>query len=429
MVERFITAQTGSKTPAKRGALIAWAFYDWANNGFATVILTFIFSAYFTLRVAPDEVTGSIMWGHMASAAGLCVALGGPICGATADQNGRRKPWLISFMLICVLATVLLWFVKPSPDYVWLALCLVGVGMVGSEYSYIFYNAMLPDLAPRDRIGRWSGWGWGLGYVGGLLCLLAVLFVMGKASLSSAGVPQELWRIRAGCVLAGVWYLVFSLPLIFRVPDTRGQGKPLARAVRDGAAQLIQTFRQARQYKGLFGFLIARMIYIDGLATVFALGGVYAAGAFQMSEREVLLFGVVLNIAAGLGALIFATIDDRIGPRKTILISLAGLIGGGVMILMVHVTLFFWLAGSFLGLFIGPVQAASRSYMARMAPEALRNEMFGLYAFSGKATAFVGPLLVGWLTMLSGSQRIGMSMVVVLLLTGGILMLKVPKAP
>jgi UMF1 family MFS transporter len=430
-----MTAGSRSRTgPAReRGAskrtLVAWAFYDWANNGFATVILTFIFSAYFTRRIAPDQVTGSALWGNMVSVAGLLIALGGPVCGAAADQNGRRKPWLIAFMLLCVVATMLLWFVRPSPDFLWPALLLVGLGMVGAEYSYIFYNAMLPELAPPDRVGRWSGWGWGLGYAGGLLCLLAALWIMeGGGSGPPGGEAGSLVRIRAGFVLAGAWYLLFSLPLILLVPDTRGLGKPLARAVRDGVGRLVEMIREVRRYRQIALFLLARMIYIDALATIFALGGVYAAGAFDMSERSVLLFGVVLNVAAGLGAGVFAGLDDRIGPRATILISLGGLVTGALVILLVHGTLFFWAAGTFMGLFVGPVQAASRSYMARIAPETLRNQMFGLYAFSGKATAFVGPFLVGWLSYLSGSQRIGMGVIPVLLAAGGLLMLKVPAA-
>jgi len=414
---------------ASKRALVAWAFYDWANNGFATVILTFIFSAYFTRRIAPDEVTGSALWGNMVSVAGLLIALGGPVCGAAADQDGRRKPWLIAFMLLCVVATTLLWFVRPSQDFLWPALLLVGLGMVGAEYSYIFYNAMLPELAPPDRVGRWSGWGWGLGYAGGLLCLLAALWIMeGGGSAPPDGGVGSLVRIRAGFVLAGAWYLLFSLPLILLVPDTRGLGKPLARAVRDGVGRLVEMIREVRRYRQIALFLLARMIYIDALATIFALGGVYAAGAFEMSERSVLLFGVVLNVAAGLGAGVFAGLDDRIGPRATILISLGGLVTGALVILLVHGTLFFWAAGTFMGLFVGPVQAASRSYMARIAPETLRNQMFGLYAFSGKATAFMGPFLVGWLSYLSGSQRIGMGVIPVLLAAGGLLMLKVPAA-
>lgn len=406
-----------------RSALIAWAFYDWANNAFATVILTFVFSAYFIRNMAPDPVSGSALWGQMVGITGLLVGVGGPLCGAAADHDGRRKPWLVVFTLLCVLATALLWFIKPSEDYLWPALVVVGVGIVGAEYAMIFYNAMLPQLVPGDRVGRWSGRGWGFGYAGGLLCLLAALLIMGES-----GAPDYLPRIRATFLLSAGWYLVFALPLIFLVPDTRGRGKPLGRAVRDGVLQLADTLRHVRRFKPLALFLAARMITVDALGTIFALGGVFAAGVFGMNEREVLLFGVVLNITAGLGALVFAPLDDRIGPRKTILISLAGLIVGAVVILSVHAAVIFWLAGAFLGLFVGPVQAASRSYMARAAPEEMRHQMFGLYAFSGKVTAFAGPFLVGWLTTLSGSQRIGMTTIVVFLVLGALLMLMVPEA-
>jgi UMF1 family MFS transporter len=405
-----------------RSTLIAWAFYDWANNGFATVILTFVFSAYFTRNVAPDPVSGSALWGQMVGVAGLLVAVGGPLCGAAADHDGRRKPWLAVFTLLCVLATGLLWFVKPSGDYLWPALVLVGVGIVGAEYAAIFYNAMLPQLVARDRVGRWSGRGWALGYAGGLLCLLTALLIMGDG-----GAPATLPGIRATFLLSAGWYFVFALPLLFLVPDTRGRGQPLGRAIRDGIGQLAETLRQVRRFKPLALFLLARMLYIDALGTIFALGGVYAAGVFDMSEREVLLFGVLLNVTAGLGALAGGPLDDKLGPRTTILIALGGLVSGAVLILAVHSLLFFWLAGAFLGLFVGPVQAASRSYMARAAPEDMRHQMFGLYAFSGKVTAFAGPFLVGWLTRLSGSQRIGMSVIVVLFVIGGLLMLRVEE--
>jgi UMF1 family MFS transporter len=246
--------------------------------------------------------------------------------------------------------------------------------------------------------------------------------------MDDGGAPESLRRIRATFLLAAGWYLIFALPLIFLVPDTRGQGKPLSRAVRDGFFQLVETLQQVRRFKPLALFLLARMIYIDALATIFALGGVYAAGIFGMSEQQVLLFGVVLNITAGIGAFASAPLDDRIGPRTTILIALAGLVTGAALILIVHTLLFFWLAGAFLGLFVGPVQSASRSYMARAAPDAMRHQMFGLYAFSGKDTAFLGPFMVGWLTVLFDSQRMGMGVIVVLLVIGGILMLSVPEA-
>lgn len=235
-------------------------------------------------------------------------------------------------------------------------------------------------------------------------------------------------HVRATFLLAAAWYFLFALPLFLITPDRRGAGKPLTRAIRDGLRQLRDSIRQARRYRHIVRFLIARMIYIDGLATLFAFGGVYAAGVFDMAEQDVLTFGIMLNTVAGIGAAVFGWLDDRLGSRRVILLSLGGLILFGASILLVESPALFWGFGMLLSLFVGPLQAASRSYLARTAPEPLRNEAFGLYALSGKATAFLGPLMVGSLTSLADSQRVGMSIVVVFFLAGFLLMLKVPEA-
>jgi UMF1 family MFS transporter len=232
--------------------------------------------------------------------------------------------------------------------------------------------------------------------------------------------------VRGTFVLVAVWYLVFALPLFLLTPDARAEGKALRRAVGDGLRQLRDSLRQVRAYAPILRFLVARMFFIDGLATIFAFGGVYAAGTFGMDEQKVLLFGIALNLTAGLGAAAFAWIDDWVGSKPTILFSLIGLIVPGTALLVVESDVLFWLFGVTLGVFVGPVQAASRSYMARAAPVHLRTQMFGLFAFSGKATAFLGPLLVGWVTGLFASQRAGMSVIIVFLLTGFVLMLTVP---
>lgn len=408
---------------------MSWAFYDWANNAYATVILTFVFAAYFTRQVAENETVGSAQWGNTIGTAGLIVAICGPIIGAIADQIGRRKPWIVAFTLLCVTATVLLWLVKPSSDYVVLALLLVWLGTVGSEFAMIFYNAMLGTLAKWERLGRWSGWGWSMGYVGGLLCLVVALFAFVRADDPWLGFErQEAEHIRATFVFAAGWYLLFALPLFFITPDTRGTGKRLGQAVGDGLNQLRESIREVRRYAHIVRFLIARIFYTDGLATLFAFGGVYAAGTFDMTEQEVLTFGIAINVAAGLGAAAFAWIDDWIGGKRTILLSLLNLIIWGTLILLVESQLAFWILGMLLGVFVGPVQAASRSFLSRVAPESLRNQMFGLYALSGKATAFMGPLLVGWVTYWTASQRIGMAVIIGYFAIGFILMMTVPAA-
>jgi UMF1 family MFS transporter len=413
--------------PTTRG-LFAWALYDWANSSFSTVILTFVFAAYFTRQVAPTETAGSSNWGLAVGTAGIAIAVLGPVLGAIADQKGRRKPWLGAFTFLCVAMTGLLWFVKPETSSMRPAMILVWFAILGAELAAVFYNAMLPALAGPERVGRWSGWGWGLGYIGGLACLALslLLFVRDEALL---GFERETaGHVRATFVFVAVWFAVFSLPLFLLTPDEPKKNISLAKAVRKGLGQLGRTLRDVREYMTIVRFLIARMIYIDGLATVFAFGGVYAAGTFGMSEQKVLLFGITLNVTAGLGAFVFSWVDDKIGSRRTILFSLVGLLLPGIAMLFVESTKTFWLLGLILGIFVGPVQAASRSYLARAAPDRLRNQMFGLYALSGKATAFAGPLAVGGLTALTGNQRIGMSAIMVLLFAGLILTWTLPPA-
>ena len=228
--------------------------------------------------------------------------------------------------------------------------------------------------------------------------------------------------------LTAAWYLAFCLPLFLFTPDGRGTGAPLGRAVGQAMAQLRDSLRRVREYRGIGLFLLARMLYNDGLTTMFAFGGIYAAGTFGMSPSEVIVFGIGLNVTAGLGAASFAWLDDRLGPRRTILLALAGLIAPGALILLVESKTLFWIFGLALGIFVGPVQASSRSYLARVAPAEVRGEMFGLFALSGKLTSFLGPLLVGWLTLASGSQRVGMASVVALFVLGFAGMLLVPRA-
>ena len=409
-------------------ALAAWALYDWANSGFAALVQTFVFAAYFARAVAENETLGTAWWGNMMGVAGLIIGLGGPVLGAVADRSGRRKPWLAAFTGMCVAATGLLWFIRPDPAFLWPALILAGIGTVGSEYAMIFYNAMLPDLAGKARIGRWSGWGWGLGYAGGLVLLLVALYGLVRQP-GWFGVPgRDALNVRAVMPLTGLWYLVFCLPLFLLTPDAPGGRTPLARALGEAVAQLRGSLRNLRGHRHIALFLLARMFYNDGLTTMFAFGGIYAASTFGMSPDEVIVFGIGLNVTAGLGAAAFAWLDDRLGPRRTIILSLVGLTVPTAAVLLVQSKALFWIFGLALGIFVGPVQASSRSWLAHAAPAEVRTEMFGLMALSGKLTSFLGPFLVGWLTLATGSQRLGMSAVAGLFAAGLAVMLFVPAA-
>ena len=265
-----------------------------------------------------------------------------------------------------------------------------------------------------------------MGYAGGLSCLAISLFAFVEPAHSWLDFDrQSAEHIRTTFLFAAAWYVLFSLPLFVLTPDAKQHEKSLLQAAHAGLAQLRDTFRELRGYRETVKFLIARMFYIDGVGTLFVFGGVYAAGTFNLDERQILAFGIAINAVAGIGAALFGWIDDWIGARRTILLALLGLIVPGTAILLIQSSSLFWIFALLLGVFVGPVQAASRSYLARMAPAELRNELFGFYALSGKGTAFLGPLLVGWITYWSGSQRVGMSIIVVMLLTGFVLMLRV----
>ncbi|MBD3640040.1 MAG: MFS transporter [Marinobacter sp.] len=419
-------AQRAGAQEDKR-ALWSWALYDWANSAFFTIILTFVFAQYFSVSVVQDEVAGTNAWGNIVGISGVFIAILAPMLGAIADQSGRRKPWLIGFTLLCVVSCAMLWTVTPDQDQFWNAALWVGLGTLGAEFAFIFYNAMLPDMASQERTGRWSGWAWGLGYVGGVTSLVVALygFIETDANLFNLDRDQA-EHVRATFVLVAVWYLVFALPAFVFTPDRPSTGLRLGEAARAGFVQLKESIAHVRQYKDIVRFLIARMLYTDGLATIFTFGGVYAAGTFNMSPTEVLQFAIALNVTAGLGALGFAWIDDALGGRNTILLALVGLGTSALAILLVDSAMAFWVWGMVLGIFVGPLQSASRSHLARVAPPHLQTQMFGLFAFSGKATAFAGPLLVGAVTALTDSQRWGMSTILVFLLIGFVLMLKVP---
>jgi MFS transporter, UMF1 family len=417
-------------TPASKPAIIGWCLFDWANSAYFTVIVTFVFATYFTEAVARDPILGTAQWGHASSIAGLLIALLAPVLGAIADQGGGRKRWVILFSLLSIVATFALWGVHPrvgiaAPD-VTMALSLVVVATIGAEFALVFYNALLPALATPERMGRLSGLGWGIGYVGGLCCLALALvgFVQTDTPLFGIG-KEDAANIRAVAPMTALWYLVFLLPFWFLTPDAPGRGlRPLA-AIRAGLADLISTLRAARAQPDLWRFLLANMLYTDGLTTLFAFGGIYAAGTFGFSFAEVIQFGIALNVTAALGAVAFGFADDRLGPKTVIACGLLGLLLSGAAVLISTSKLVFWISALFIGLFLGPVQAASRTWMAHRAPEHQRAELFGLMALSGKATAFLGPALLAQVTLATGSQRWGMATVLAFFAAGLALLLTV----
>ncbi len=423
-----MAAEPGTDPKTGKGAIAAWCLFDWANSSFPTVIITFVFAQYVTKKVAPDEIAGTEAWGLMISLSALGIAILAPILGAIADHSGRRKPWILVFTLICLGVGSGLWWVEPEPDYLFLALVLVAISNTAFEFGQVFYNAMLPDLAPRRLLGRISGWAWACGYAGGIACLVICLLAFALPAEPIFGLDTESYeQVRITGPFVALWYLVFSLPMFLLTPDRPATPLSTGQAIRRGLGTLVETIRQLPRYGNIARFLLARLFYIDGLTTLFAFGGIYAAGTFGMEFEEVLTFGILLNVTAGLGAVAFAWVDDWLGSKPTILLAVAGLTVFGAAILVVDGKLWFYVLGCVIGIFIGPAQAASRTMMARLAPADMRTEMFGLFAFSGKATAFMGPALVGVATAAAESQRVGMATILVFFVVGMLLMLLVKE--
>lgn len=415
------------RPPASAFGLVSWAMYDWANSAYAAVISTFVFSAYFVKGVAVDPVRGTEMWGYAISVAGIFIAVLSPPLGAIADQAGRRKPWVFWFTVVLALSTALLWFVKPEPTYAAFALVLVAVSNLAFEMATVFYNAMLPDLAGRDRIGRVSGWAWGFGYLGGLACLGLAFVGFVNADVPWFGLDKgAAEHVRITGPMVAAWLSLFALPLFVFTPDTPRTAATWGRAITGGLKTVARTIREYRRHRPVIWFLIARMFYTEGLNTLFTFGGIYAAGTFGMGFSELILFGIAMNVTAGIGAALFGWLDDWFGPKRTIIVAVVMLILLGGILLVVGSKTLFWVFGLPLGLFVGPAQSASRSLMAHMAPPSLRNEMFGLYALSGKVTAFMGPAVLAWATATASSQRAGMGTILAFFAVGLILMRKVP---
>jgi UMF1 family MFS transporter len=406
---------------------LAWASFDWANSAFPTVVSTFVIAAYFTKGIAPDPVSGQAMWGWMQALTGVALGLLSPLLGAVADAGGRRRALLGVFTVLTALATAAIWFARPVADDALYALACVALGTLCFELGTVFYNAMLPEVTSRERIGRVSGIGWALGYMGGLACLVLCLVVLVQPDPPRFGLDKaQAEPVRATALLVGAWLLVFALPLLVMAPPERAS-RPWGVALRDGIVELFAVVRGLPRRPELLRFILARLFYTDGLNVLFSFGAVFAAGAFGMGFEEILLFGIALNVTGGVGAFAGGFVEERLGARRTVVVSLVALMLLGGAMLAVEQKAAFWALGVALGLFFGPAQAASRSLMAQLAPPGELAAHFGLFALSGRATGFLGPAALALVTTATGSQRWGMAVVLVLLGGGAAILATAPR--
>lgn len=412
----------------RRRSLWSWAFYDFANSSFTTLVVTFIYSSYFQLQIAATENEGTTQWSWAIALSAILVAVLSPYVGSIADRGGWRKRFLVATSAIAILGSFLLFF--PTKGDVVFALTVFVIANVAYELAGVFYNAYLPEIAEPKEIGRVSGYGWGLGYFGGLLCLVIALFTMVQPDVPWFGLTKvDGQNIRAANLLVAIWFALFAVPMFLWVRDRKRPERIEIRGIiKEANREIKETFTQIRRYRQVFRMLLARLVYNDGLVTIFSLGGIYATNTFGFTFEEVIQFGIALNVAAGLGAVAFGFVDDLIGGKKTIVVSLIGLIVATVVAVTATSKSGLWIAGITVGLLAGANQSASRSLLGRFVPPDKENEFFGFFAFSGKATAFLGPFLFGLLTQQFGSQRYGVAAVAVFFLIGGLLLLRVNEA-
>lgn len=346
-----------------------------------------------------------------------------PILGAIADYGGRQKKWLMGLTFLGVITTSMLWFAYPNSKSIPLSLVCILLSNFAFEVGTVFYNSFLPKIASKKYIGRISGFAWGLGYLGGIICLVVSLFIFINGDLNIWTDKESAANVRIIAFFVGVWVFIFSLPMFIYIDDAENGYLPTNEAIKKGFIELFKTIKTLPMQKSLLIFLIARVLYIDGLNALFSLGGIYAAGTFDLGINQIMIFGIIINLTAGLGAAIFAVLDDYIGSKKTILVSLIFLVITYLFLLNITSVKIFWLIGPMIGIFVGPIQASSRTFLARLAKPEEITRMYGLYALSGKATSFLAPLMVGIVTTLANSQRIGMSVLIPFFVIGFILLL------
>ncbi len=445
---RSLTLRGG---PAASGrACFSWALFEWARNPYAILIVIYVFAPYLSRTLVGNPVRGQALLGVETAVAGLITAIAAPLIGAIADRLGRRKPWLAGVVMVMITGMASLWFARPGPNGLGVGpvLVLLGACSIAFEFSQVFHNAMLAGVAPAGRVGGLSAMALALGNTAGLLLMLFVLAI----SATSWGSDGAHMVERLVGPIAAVWLGLFSLPLFLITPDEPSSGLSARTAIRSGVTELLRTLRELKKHRAASLFLLARMVFNDGIVGILTFGGVYVAGVFHWSAGTLLIFGIITSGSAVAGGLLGGWLDDRLGSKRTLLLALGATIllwiselsfqpdsifyffpvtpGHPVWpgpIFKTLPELLYLLNNQLFGVTLTVTISVSRSMMARLAPPALMTQFFGLYALSGSATGFLAPTLVASVTTISASQRGGVAALLLLLAAGGGLLCFVPR--
>ncbi|MDO5721371.1 MAG: MFS transporter [Actinomycetaceae bacterium] len=435
---------TPSRHEVLNKTVLSWAAWDWGSAAFNAVATTFVFSVYLTsgLFTNSDEATSAL--GIGLAIAGFVIALLAPITGQRADRRGKGTFWLGVNTFIVVALTGAMFFVRPESPLgpsgaLWLGIALLGLGNIFFEFASVNYNAMLGRISAPHNMGRISGLGWGAGYVGGIVLLLILFVGFISPEVGWFGVTgEDGMNIRVAMLVSAAWFGLSAIPVLFAV-----RGRAVEGAEHDKRESLVTSYkllwrtvkRLWKESPNIIHFLIASAIFRDGLAGVFTFGAVIAAGTFGFSKSEVLIFGVAANVVAGIATIAFGALDDKLGPKAVILISLVSMVlaGGAVFVFHDGGSTIFWVFGLILCVFVGPAQSASRSFLARIIPPGREGEVFGLYATTGRAVSFLAPAMTALFIWIGkgvvgpdqSSQYWGILGIALILLAGLLLMLKV----
>lgn len=428
------------KTAQRR--IWGWWWFDWASQPYNTLLITFIFGPY-VVSVVGDGSTAQAIWGYGIGAAGILIAVLSPLLGAVADRSGRRMPFIWFFSLLYVIGAWGVWYSAPADFNIWFVMLMFCIGLIGMEFATTFSNSMLPDLAPREELGKVSGSGWAWGYIGGLIALILMLTLLaenatGKTLIGIAPIlgldPETREGTRAVGPLTAIWYVVFMIPFFLwvrepRKPDAVG----ISQALREAWPELVASVKSLPGDRSLFAFLGSSMFYRDALNGVYTFGGIYAAGVLGWTVIDVGVFGILAITTGAIFAWLGGKMDSRFGPKPVILLNILVLTVVAVMIVFVGrdavfgmpvgpesklPDIAFYILGAVIGAGGGSLQAASRTMMVRQAHPDRMTEGFGLYALSGKAISFMAPLSIGFVTDLTGSQQLGILPVAGLFLIG-----------
>jgi UMF1 family MFS transporter len=396
-----------------RKRVIAWALYDFAGSIYSAVIAAAVFNVYFVNVIVGNETgRGDQVWGWVGSVSVALVALTSPLLGAIADRAGVRKRLMVLYTLLGVGSVAALVFLEPG--MVWIGFALSVLMNLGFEGGQVFYNAYLPDIAPKSHQGRVSGWGFGLGYLGSALGLLMAI------PLARGGRFDLLWLVVAA------WWLAFTLPAFVVLPEAKGMGESVGRAALEGVTQFRRIARDVWAHTQLRRYLIAFFFYIDGVLTVIWFAAIFASGTLRFTQAEVIVLFLVVQVSALLGSFAMAKPTDVIGPKRVIMAMLVLWSAVAVSAYFITSKGVFFAVAVLAGTGLGSIQSASRSFMSALIPEGKEAEMFGFYAFCGKSSSILGPIVFGTISRATGgNQRIAVAAIAAFFIVGGLLLTRV----